>query len=307
MVSILFICCGVGVFLFFLKGIVFKLKKDVREVEMHDQFKVLITLLHNKQEYLKVSSHSCNRMLKMHLTHAGGTTIFILIQAHGLLSIEWEEKYLKQNKYNRKWYYSEFANQESVFAKINEEVDSYFYTDVDLNENQLCSFEKSAILLTESNKVDIGDLFSIAWQYTKQMNVFQNLSEEGIFEILAFNCVNILQVAKEFESINLAELEDALIFLWIFYLDENELIEPIKDLSECINYRIKMYGMYSKVRKEVSKHTYCILYKLFYMFPLCQKLNMETYSHVPPIFVKTVFNMCEELQHETRNYFSERS
>jgi hypothetical protein len=307
MVSILFICFGAGVFLFFLKGIIFKLKKDVREVEMHDQFKILITLLHNKQEYLKVSSHSSNRMLKMHLTHAGGTTIFILFQAHGLLSIEWEEEYLKQKKHNRKWYYSEFVNQESIYTQINKDVDFCIQTNTCINGNQLCSFEKSAIVLTESNKVDIGDLFSIAWQYTKQMTVFQNLSEEGIFEVLTFNCVNILQVAKEFEPINVAELEDALISLWIFYLDENELIAPIKDLSECINYRIKMYGMYSKVRKDVSKHTYCILYKLFYMFPLCQKLNMEMYSHVPSIFVKTVFNMCEELQHETRSYFSERS
>ena len=167
---------------------------------MHDQFKVLITLLHAKKEYLKVSSHCSNQKLKMHLTHAGGTTIFILIQAFGLLSIEWEEEHLKQRRHTRDWYYSENANQEKIFHQINNEVESYVYTDSNLPENYYHEYGKNTIVLSESKNIDVGDIFTIALLYTKQLNAFQKLSEEGVFEVLTFNCVYILQITKEFRG-----------------------------------------------------------------------------------------------------------
>lgn len=297
MVAILLLLFGAALFLFPLKDLIFRLKRDVNEVEMHNQFKQLIDFFYLKKEYLKVTSHSVNQTVKMHVTHASGKCVFVLIQVLGVLNIEWQEDHLKHNKTRLEWYYSQNADQHAIFNQIQHDIEifklntkkslsSIVFTEEDI---------KNAVLVSTASIFEIGDLCNVAWNYIHYLDGFQPLGSEGRFEVFAFNCFTLL---NQMDQTNLKEtykIEQDLIELFIFQLKKNKWIHSIDNVSEFINARIQLYRTYFFYAGQTSQSEISILFKIFYSTPLTPDFDVNVKESFPREFEAAVYKMMTEL------------
>lgn len=298
------------IFGFSIHDIIHRFQKDAKKIKMYDRYKTLIDLLQKNNKGVTIKTHSSGITVKIVLTHVGGTTFFFLAHAFGVLAIEWQENNSKYKKNRMEWYYSEKTNQRSIYNHIAKDIIEYhaLNSKKDLTQNQSYNrqnikINKARYLLSNTTSIEVGDLFNLAWTYTKQLDQFRPLSIKGKFEVLTYNCISILQnsVIKEKEI-----LEHDLITLLIFHLTKNDLIDSIHDLSKFMNYRIQIYSLHFNGLHETPIQSSGILFRLFYVFPLKNKISLSSYPNIPKDFIIHVSNMSSQLITVSNQYINTR-
>src|SRR5690606_18416679 len=90
-------------------------------------------------------------------------------------------------------------------------------------------------------------------------------SQKGSFEVLFFNCVVTLQKS---DSKQQNQLWDQLVALLIFYLENHNLMNQIKDLEKLLAHRLALYGEQIEQIKLNPDYNYNLLYDYFFLKPL---------------------------------------
>ncbi len=199
-----------------------------------------------------------------------GSIIIFFVQFDGIISVIIESTTVENCNKNKEWIFLDNMNQHLIFNSIIKDLEpSNSCFDQHLLKKWLDKSNQTIqnTILTNSNSIyNIPQyFFCVAFGGIEKIKRFQKISTKGCFEILFFNCLITLEKSDVKEQ---NQLWDQLVSLLVFYLENHNLINQIKDIDRFLEDRLVMYSEEIQLIKCNPNHNYNMLYHYFYLKPL---------------------------------------
>lgn len=255
-------------FLTILSFVIYNTSK--KKSSITSKFSILIHLLFKLDKNL-VMENTDKNSLTLFSSNIRGTITIFFIQFCGIISIIIESSSLEDRNLIKEWIYLENMNPYLIFNQIINELQSFPSTCFD--EQLLIKLvKKSNSAIQNTTLTNSYSLYNIAQSYfciaftgVKKLNTFQKTSQKGSFEVLFFNCMVTLTKSDCKEQ---NQLWNELAPLLIFYLENHNLMNQIKDVEKLLENRLNLYLEQIQQIKSNPDYNYNILYHYFFQKPL---------------------------------------
>ncbi|UUW08447.1 hypothetical protein NLG42_20345 [Flavobacterium plurextorum] len=251
-----------------------------KKAQVTSKFSILIHLLLKLDKELVVENDGKDDITLFSSNLRGAIAVFFA-QYSGIISIIIESNTIENNSQRREWIFLDNLNQYLIFNLILNDLQSFHNSSFDQQILQKL-IDKSnhnmqrTILSNGYSPYNIAQsLFVIAFSEVEKINNFQKISQKGSFEVLFFNCVVTLQKSNIKQQ---NELWNQLLTLLIFYLENHNLMNQIKDVEKLLTNRLALYGEQIQEIKSNPDYDYNRLYDYFFVKPL--KLHSKIKSKV---------------------------
>lgn len=251
-----------------------------KNTQITSKFSILIHLLLKLDKELVIEDESRDEITLFSPNLRGAIAIFF-VQYSGIISIIIESNTIESNSQRREWIFLDNLNQYMIFNQILNDLQNFHNSSFDQRILQKLADKsnhniKRSILSNGYSPYNAGQsLFVIAFSEVEKINNFQKISQKGSFEVLFFNCVAALQKSNIKQQ---NELWDQIATLLIFYLENHNLMNQIKDVEKLLTERLALYGDQIQEIKSNPDYNYSMLYDYFFVKPL--KLHSKIKSKV---------------------------
>lgn len=241
-----------------------------KKSQVTSKFSILIHLLLKLDKKLVVEDGS-NDEITLFSSNIRGSIAIFLAQYSGVISIIIESSTIENTSQKKEWIFLDNINQYLIFNHILNDLKNLNTSSFDhyilkrLVDKSNYSIQKIILSNGYSPYNVAQSLFVIAFSEVEKINDFQKISQKGSFEVLFFNCVVTLQ-KSDIKQQN--ELWDQLVALLIFYLENHNLMNQIKDLEKLLEDRLALYGDQIEQIKLNPDYNYNLLYDYFFLSPL---------------------------------------
>ncbi|MDQ6532144.1 hypothetical protein [Flavobacterium sp. LHD-85] len=269
-------CIGFLTILFFFIYNTIRKKK----AQVTSKFSILIHLLLKLDKELVVENDGKDDITLFSSNLRGAIAIFFA-QYSGIISIIIESNTIENNSQRREWIFLDNLNQYLIFNHILNDLQNFHNSSFDehilqkLVDKSNHNIQRTILSNGYSPYNVAQSLFVIAFSEVEKINNFQKISQKGSFEVLFFNCVVTLQKSDVKQQ---NELWDQLVTLLIFYLENHNLMNQVKDVEKLLTERLALYGEQIQEIKSNPDYNYNMLYDYFFVKPL--KLHSKIKSKV---------------------------
>lgn len=249
-----------------------------KKSQVTSKFSILIRLLLKLDKELVVENTSKDDITLFSSNIRGSIAIFFA-QYSGIISIIIESNTIENNSQKKEWIFLDNLNQYLIFNYILNNLQSFHSSSFDhqilqkLVDKSNHAIQKAIFSNGYSPYNVAQSLFVIAFSEVEKINDFQKISQKGSFEVLFFNCVVTLQ-KSDIKQQN--ELWDQLVALLIFYLENHNLMNQIKDVEELLENRLALYGEQIQQVKLNPDYNYNMLYDYFFLEPLSLQSKIKS-------------------------------
>jgi hypothetical protein len=98
--------------------------KIKKEGGMRIKYRELIADIMNQDSKIRIFQETSNS-ITIGVSNIGGTTLFILIQTYGKLTVQWKVDSPIFGKHSMEWDFQEYGDQELMMARIMNDLDKY--------------------------------------------------------------------------------------------------------------------------------------------------------------------------------------
>jgi hypothetical protein len=241
-----------------------------KKSRLTSRFSILIRLLLKLDKELVIESTGEDDLTLFSSNIRGSITIYIT-QYYGIISIIIDSSSIEYSSKKKEWIFLDNSNEYLIFNTIVKDLHAFSNTSFDqtlLNKwidksNHTVQNIKSTSSFSNYNIAQ--SFFCIAFSEIEKIDKFQKISQRGSFEILFFNCMITMEksIVKEQN-----QLWDELVTLLIFYLENHNLMNQIKDVEKLLEDRVRMYSEQIEQIKSNPDYNYNILYHYFFLKPL---------------------------------------
>ncbi|MCC9064971.1 hypothetical protein [Flavobacterium piscisymbiosum] len=241
-----------------------------KKSQVTSKFSILIHLLLKLDKKLVVENGS-NDEITLFSSNIRGSIAIFLAQYSGIISVIIESSTIENTSQKKEWIFLDNINQHLIFNHILNDLKNLNNSGFDhqilkrLVDKSNHSIQRIILSNGYSPYNVAQSLFVIAFSEVEKINDFQKISQKGSFEVLFFNCVVALQKS---DSKQQNELWDQLFALLIFYLENHNLMNQIKDLEKLLADRLALYGEQIQQIKLDPDYNYNLLYDYFFLRPL---------------------------------------
>ena len=251
-----------------------------KKAQVTSKFSILIHLLLKLDKELVVENDGKDDITLFSSNLRGAIAIFFS-QYSGIISIIIESNTIENNSQRKEWIFLDNLNQYLIFNHILNDLQSFHNNSFDphilqkLVDKSNHNIQRTILSNGYSPYNVAQSLFVIAFSEVEKINNFQKISQKGSFEVLFFNCVVTLQKSDVKQQ---NELWDQLVTLLIFYLENHNLMNQVKDVEKLLTERLALYGEQIQEIKSNPDYNYNMLYDYFFVKPL--KLHSKIKSEV---------------------------
>lgn len=251
-----------------------------KKAQVTSKFSILIHLLLKLDKELVVENDGKDDITLFSSNLRGAIAIFFA-QYSGIISIIIESNTIENNSQRKEWIFLDNLNQYLIFNHILNDLQSFHNNSFDphilqkLVDKSNHNIQRTILSNGYSPYNVAQSLFVIAFSEVDKINNFQKISQKGSFEVLFFNCVVTLQ-KSDVKQQNV--LWDQLVTLLIFYLENHNLMNQVKDVEKLLTERLALYREQIQEIKSNPDCDYNMLYDYFFVKPL--KLHSKIKSKV---------------------------
>ena len=251
-----------------------------KKAQVTSKFSILIHLLLKLDKELVVENDGKDDITLFSSNLRGAIAIFFS-QYSGIISIIIESNTIENNSQRKEWIFLDNLNQYLIFNHILNDLQSFHNNSFDphilqkLVDKSNHNIQRTILSNGYSPYNVAQSLFVIAFSEVEKINNFQKISQKGSFEVLFFNCVVTLQKSNIKQQ---NELWNQLLTLLIFYLENHNLMNQVKDVEKLLTERLALYGEQIQEIKSNPDYNYNMLYDYFFVKPL--KLHSKIKSEV---------------------------
>lgn len=241
-----------------------------KKEQVTSKFSILLHLLLKLDKELVIENDSKDDITLFSSNIRGSIAIFFS-QYCGIISIIIESNTIENNSQRKEWIFLDNLNQYLIFNYILNDLQGFHSSSFDQQILQKLVSKSNqamqkAILSNGYSPYNIGQsLFVIAFSEIEKINNFQKISQKGSFEVLFFNCVVTLQKSDVERQ---DDIWEQFVTLLIFYLENHNLMNQIKDVEKLLADRLGLYGEQIQQIKSNPDYDYTMLYDYFFLKPL---------------------------------------
>lgn len=249
-----------------------------KKAQVTSKFSILIHLLLKLDKELVVENDGKDDITLFSSNLRGAIAIFFA-QYSGIISIIIESNTIENNSQRKEWIFLDNLNQYLIFNHILNDLQSFHNNSFDeqilqkLVDKSNHNIQRTILSNGYSPYNVAQSLFVIAFSEVEKINNFQKISQKGSFEVLFFNCVVTLQ-KSDVKQQNV--LWDQLVTLLIFYLENHNLMNQVKDVEKLLTERLALYGEQIQEIKSNPDYNYNMLYDYFFVKPLKLHSKIKT-------------------------------
>lgn len=261
---------AIYIFSFLILFLIFFTAAKKKKSSITSRFGVLIRQLHKLDKNLVMENLDRNEII-LFSSNVKGTISIFLAQYEGIVSIILESGTIENSIVKKEWIFLDNVNQLLIFNQIITDIHSFPKSSFDTPTIERLAHKsnsviKNIILNNPYSPYNIPQsLFCIAFAEAQQITNFQNISPMGFFEVLFFNCMVLIHRNKPKDQ---NKLWDQLVVLLVFYLENHNLINHVKDMQRLLQERSSFYSDQMQQIKSDAGHNYNMLYYYFYINPL---------------------------------------
>lgn len=234
------------------------------------RFSILIRLLLKLDKDLVIENKSKDDLTLFSSNIRGSINLFF-VQYYGIISIIIEFNTIENSNQKKEWIFLDNMNQYLIFNHIVNDIKSFSKTSFTENTiNKLVNKSnrtiQNTVLTNAYSSYNIPQsFFCIAFTGVEKINEFQKISPKGFFEVLFFNCLITLEKSDENQQ---NKLLDQLVTLLIFYLENHNLMNQVKNIERFLEDRLALYSEEIQLIKSNPNRNYNLLYHYFFLKPL---------------------------------------